>query len=167
MLRTKTKVGDIFEVKISEYEKKYFQYTNSDLTQLNSDVIRIFKKRFHINANPELLEIVSCEVEFHAHCVTTLGLKMGFWNRIGNIQNIGNPREALFRRTNDYGGKPGELIEISSKWFIWRANDASTTFVGKLIGENRNAEIGVVINPDSIVHRIQTGEYDFIYPGFE
>jgi len=39
--------------------------------------------------------------------------------------------------------------------------------VGNLEGENRKAEIGIIINPYSIVNLIKTGCYDFTYPQFE
>ncbi len=167
MARANTKIGDIFSVKIDESNKKYFQLIAFDLTQLNSDVIRAFKKVYSINSNPDLLEIVNGEVEFYAHCVTKIGLKMNFWESVGNIANTGSTTNILFRGTNDSGSKPGEQIKISHKWYIWKINDNDFTSVGKLEGENRKAEIGSVIPPDSIVHRMQTGEYDFVYPDYE
>ncbi len=33
-------------------------------------------------------------------------------------------------------------------------------------GENRRAEIGIVIPPYAIVERIKTGSYNFFYPDF-
>ena len=33
--------------------------------------------------------------------------------------------------------------------------------------EKTKAEVGIVISPDSIVHRMQTGKYDFVYPDYE
>lgn len=39
-----TKVGDIFEFVINSEEKRYLQYVISDMSQLNSDVVRVFKK---------------------------------------------------------------------------------------------------------------------------
>jgi len=57
MIRTNTKLGDIFSVNVTENTKKYFQYIANDLTQLNSDVIRAFKKEYSINDKPELSEI--------------------------------------------------------------------------------------------------------------
>jgi len=167
MARANTKIGDVFSVKIDESNKKYFQLVAFDLTQLNSDVIRAFGKVYPFNANPDLSEIVNGEVEFYAHCVTKLRLKMGYWERVGNIANTGNTTSILFRNTNDYGSKPGEQIKISHKWYVWKINDNDFTRVGKLEGENRKAEIGIVISSDSIVHRMQTGEYDFVYPEFE
>ena len=41
-------------VKIDENRKKYFQYIANDLTQLNSDVIRAFRKEYSASDNPEL-----------------------------------------------------------------------------------------------------------------
>jgi hypothetical protein len=166
-MRANTKIGDVFSVAIDNNSKKHFQYVVSDLTQLNSDVIRAFKETYPIKANPDLSEIVNGEVEFYAHCVTKLGLKMKFWEKVGNIAEVGKTDHILFRDTNDAGSKPGEQIKISHKWYVWKINDHDFTRVGKLEGENRKAEMGIVISPDSIVHRMQTGKYDFVYPEFE
>lgn len=156
-----TKIGDVFKVKIDNNSNKYFQYIISDLTQLNSDVIRAFKKAYPININPDLSEIVNGEVEFYAHCVTKLGLKMKYWESVGNNNNVGTFDNVLFRCSGD-----NPQIKVSDNWWIWKINEEQKP-VGKLEGENRKAEIGSVIPPDSIVHRMQTGKYDFVYPGYE
>jgi hypothetical protein len=161
MTRANTKIGDVFSVKIDNKDKKYFQYIISDLTQLNSDVIRAFKKTYPIKANPDLSEVVDGEVEFYAHCVTKLGLKMNYWERVGNISNVGNFDNVLFRSNGDLS-QP----KVSHNWWVWKINEEKKP-VGKLEGENRKAEIGMVISPDSIVYRMQTGEYDFVYPDYE
>ena len=162
MARANTKIGDVFSVKINDSSKKYFQYIVSDLTQLNSDVIRAFKKVHPVNANPDdLSEIVNGEVEFYAHCVTKLGLKMGYWEKIGNTNDVGNFDDVLFRSSGD-----NPQTKVSQDWWVWKINEEQRQ-VGKLEGENRKAEVGSVIPPDSIVHRMQTGKYDFVYPEFE
>lgn len=166
MARANTKIGDIFSVKIDANSKKYFQYIANDLIQLNSDVIRVFKAIYPISINPELSEIVSQEIDFVAHCVTKLGLKMGLWEKVGNEVYNGKIH-TLFRDTNDYGSKPGEQIKISDNWYVWKVGDTDFNSVGKLVGENQKAEIGVVINPMSIVYRMRTGQYDFVYPGYK
>jgi hypothetical protein len=168
MVRTNTKIGDVFSVKIDDNSKKYFQYIVSDLTQLNSDVIRVFKNVYLINDNPDIAEIIKGEVEFYAHCVTKIGLKMNLWERVGNTTEVGNTDQILFRDTNDYGSKVGEEpIKVSKNWYIWRINDKNFTRIGKLEGENRKAEIGIVVNPFGIIERIKTGRYGFKYPDFE
>ena len=166
-MRVSTKIGDVFSVKIDENSKKYFQLIAFDLTQLNSDVIRAFKRIYPIDANPDLLEIVTGEVEFYAHCVTKWGVKLGYWEKAGHIKEVGSLNHILFRDTNDCVCKIGEEpIKVSHNWYVWKINEEFRD-VGKLIDENRKAEIGLVINPESIVHRMRTGVYDGFYPDFE
>ena len=137
MARISTKIGDVFSVKVDEHNKKYFQLIAFDLTQLNSDVIRAFKKVYPIDFTPDLSEIVDGEIEFYAHCVTKWGMKMNLWNKVGNISEVGNILHILFRNTNDYGSKPGGQIKISNNWHVWKINDNDFTWVGKLKGENK------------------------------
>lgn len=167
MARISTKIGDVFWVKVDETNKKFFQYIANDLTQLNSDVIRAFKKLYLLSAQPELTEIFSGEVDFYAHCVIKFGVKMGLWEKAGNINDVGDLSQILFRDTNDVGSRPGEQILVSEKWYVWRINDDDFTVVGKLKGENRKAEIGIVVNPYDIKNRMTTGRYTFFYPGYE
>ena len=98
MVRTYTKIGDVFSAKTNENTKKYFQLIAYDLTQLNSDVIRVFKEQYPINSNPDLSKIVSGEIEFYIHCTTKAGIKMNLWNKIGNNKNIGETNHILFCR---------------------------------------------------------------------
>ena len=97
MKRKNTTIGDIFVVKVDNDKKKYFQLIAFDLTQLNSDVIRSFKKVYPLEADIDLLEIVNGEVEFYAHCVTKFGLKMNLWEKVGNTSEIGDISNILFR----------------------------------------------------------------------
>ena len=169
MKRVIIKKGDVFFVKIDNLNKRYFQYITNDLKQLNSDVIRCFKKIYAIEETPNLDEIVKDEIFFYAHCVTKWGVKLGYWEKVGNISDVGTFDHILFRGTTDYGARKGEEpIMISNNWYVWKINDKDFTSIGKLSNEYRRAEIGMVINPESIVYRVKTGEYDFpFYPKFE
>lgn len=152
MVRANTKIGDVFSAKLDDGSKKYFQLIAFDSTQLNSDVIRVFKKVYPSNDNPDLSEVVNSEVEFYAHCVTKFGLKMNLWEKVGNIANVGDISKVIFRDTNDYGSKIGEeKIKLSDNWYVWRINDENFNLVGRLEGENRHAYIGLVINPLGVV----------------
>ena len=111
-----TKVGDVFEVKISDHEKKYMQYIVSDLTQLNSDVVRVFSKIYNIQDNPSLEEIINGEVQFYLHCVTKLGIKMGCWTLYGNTSEVGNYSNVVFRCSEDYGNPQ---VKVSYDWYVW------------------------------------------------
>jgi hypothetical protein len=168
MAKLSTKIGDVFSVKIDDNGERYFQLVAFDLTQLNSDVIRAFKKVYPINTNPDLIEIVNGEVEFYAHCVTKLGLKMNLWKNVGNTYKIGNTNNILFRDTNDYGSKEGEEpIKLSNKWFVWHINDKNFTQVGKLKNDYKKAYIGLVINPLGIIELLKGNKYPINYPDFD
>jgi hypothetical protein len=166
--RVITKIGDVFSVRIDENSKKYFQLIAFDLTQLNSDVIRAFKKVYPVDENPDLSEIINGEVEFYAHCVTKWGVKMDLWGKVGQMKEIGSLDHILFRDTNDYGYKIGdEPIRISKNWYVWHINDKDFTRVGKLKGKNREAYIGLVVNPLGILELLKGNNYPINYPNFE
>ena len=146
MARVVTKIGNVFSVKLDKKHKCYFQYVANDLTQLNSDVIRAFKKKHPLDATPDLSEVIKDDVAFYAHCVTNLGVKMGLWEKVGK-EPVPNELNVLFRDTNDYGHKLGEeTIKTSQNWYVWKINE-EFRHVGKLEGENQQAEIGIVVNP--------------------
>lgn len=167
MVKSNTKIGDVFSVKIDESNKKYFQLVAFDKTQLNSDVIRAFKKEYPDNTKPDLSEIVKDEVEFYAHCVTKLGLKMSLWESVGNITEIGDTSAILFKDTNDYGTKVGEEpIKVSKNWYVWHINDKDFNRVGKLKGENRLAYTGIIMNPLGIIELLKGNKYPINYPSF-
>jgi len=164
MTRVSTKIGDVFSVKIDN-KKKYFQYIANDGTQLNSDVIRAFKKSYTDHESPNLSEIIKGEVDFYAHCVTKLGVKMGLWEKVGNEQEIGSLSNILFKDTNDYVRKAGEEpIKKSDKWYVWKINDKDFKRIGKLEGEYKKAYVGFVINPNGIIELLKGNKYPDNYP---
>ena len=160
-MRSNLKIGDFFSVMIDDNIKKYFQYVVRDVTQLDSDVIRAFKKLYPINANIDLSEIVNGEIEFYSHCFIKLGLKMKFWEKVGNVGDVEDFQELIFRCSGD-----NPQTKVSQNWWVWKINEEQKP-VGKLVGENKKSEIGSVIPPDSIVYRMKMGKYDFVYPEFE
>jgi hypothetical protein len=165
MKRTNTRIGDVFSVKLNSNSKKYFQYIANDLTQLNSDVIRGFKKEYLIDENPELSEILEDEVDFYAHCVTKLGIKMDLWEKVGNMSEIGNVTNILFKGASDYARKAGEEpIKISERWYVWKINDRDFKEIGKLQGEYKKAYVGLVINPNGIIELLKGNKYPTNYP---
>jgi hypothetical protein len=153
-------IGDIFEVRLTD-GKSFIQYIANDTSMLNSPVIRSFKMRYANNIEVNVEKIVNDDVHFYAHVFLRIGCKLGCWNKIGHSEEIGR-LDILFRDSHDYG-KPA--IKTSENWYVWKINGPFVD-VGKLADENQGAEIGVVVPTDSIVHRMQTGKYDFVYPLF-
>ena len=155
-------IGDVFRVSIDDSSVKFFQYIARDSLQLGSHVIRAFVSKYGVTSIPPCSQIVSDEVEFFAHCFLRIGIRHGYWT-FTCLSQYKETVPALFRDTNDYGRQ----IETSRNWHVWRVGDRGFRHVGRLSGANINSEIGVVVPPDSIVHRMRTGTYDFIYPGYQ
>lgn len=155
-----TKVGDVFEVKISDTEKKYMQYIASDLTQLNSDVVRGFAKIYNVNAKPSMEEIVSDEVDFYAHCDSRHGIRMEYWTLYGNIQDVGDIQKAIFRCSDDHGDG------ISFRWYIWHINE-NTVRVENKDSRLRESYYGVVYPVKMIFFRVQNGYFYGVTPRYE
>lgn len=158
-----TKIGDIFCVQISEKSKKYLQYVISDIEQLNSDVVRAFKKIYPIDSTPTLEEIISDHVDFYAHCVTKAGIKFGFWETIGNIPDVGDTDSISFRDKLDWTISKGK---INDDWWIWYVN-RPFDHVGKLSIQNKKADIGIIFTPNLIYNKLKEGTFGGIFTHFE
>ncbi len=132
MARVMTKIGDIFSVRIDQLTIKYFQYVGNDLTQLNSEVIRVFKTRYDINLTHDFSEVIKTDIDFYAHCVIKWGIKRKLWQKAGHSEDVGEV-DIYFRGTNDYGRKIGdEPVRKSENWYVWKINDEKFTKVGIL-----------------------------------
>jgi hypothetical protein len=137
----------------------------SDLTQLNSDVIRVFKQSFDVDENPNLDDVVKGETDFYTHTTTSAGVKLGLWSKVGQSKETGS-LDLLFRGAKDGTRKPDEpMKKVSTDWYIWRVNDNEFTYVGKLEGDYRKAEMGLIYSPYNIMNRLK-GIYN-IFPDFE
>lgn len=159
--RQKLKFGDIFQVSVDESIVRFFQYVATDATQLDSDVVRVFRGNYTQTTPADIEQIVREPIDFYAHVFLKIGLKQNHWKKVGHSVEIPEI-DVLFRNSNDYGNPK---IRVSHDWYVWRINE-SFERVGKLTQDYQNAEIGVVVPPDSLVHRMRTGLYDFVYPGF-
>lgn len=157
-----TKIGDIFAVKIDNNHQRFFQYIVSDMTMLNSSVIRVFKKEYLVTDVIDWNEVVRDEVDFYAHTILRVGLDYDLWDLVANVPEVGDYSHIWFRRSGD-SGKP--QVEVSYDWDVWRINQ-NFIDVGRLPKKYHNAEIGVVVSAHNVVKRIKTGKYSFKYPGF-
>jgi hypothetical protein len=165
--RIVTKIGNIFEVTLKSGERRYFQYIANDLTQLNSSVIRVFKRKYATDEKVDFEALLESEVEFNVHTMLKPGIQLGYWRKVGTSDKIGNPSNILFRETEDSGrGVNDQPVLISHKWFVWRIGEEYRN-VGRLVGENRLAEQGGVMPPIAIMNRLETGDYQYFIPGFE
>lgn len=158
--RIVTKIGDIFCVVVDDDYKCFFQYIANDMTQLNSSVIRVFKRHYPIENNPDFNEIVKDEVSFYSHTVLSAGIRLGYWEKVGKHSDLGDLENVAFKMTEDFVISG---LKKSSHWFVWKLNEPFL-FVGELTDEYRNADIGMVFSYLQIVHKIKTGDYKTKFP---
>ena len=160
------KIGDIFEVILDDKTKGYVQYIADDMTQLNSRVIRVFKKRYSVGGTPSVDEITTDDVEFYAH-ITNIkyGEKGGTWRKTGKSENVGDIKKPIFRST------PEDITlhsssHFSKHWYVWRIGE-DTQYVrpnNKLLPQS---DIGMIIWPESVKERMITGKYHGFFPKYE
>lgn len=159
--RIVTKIGDLFCVEIDNQYKRFFQYFANDMTQLNSSVIRVFKKKYPMDYVPLPEEITQDEVDFYAHTVLKIGIIEGAWYKIGKSKDIGDIDIPTFRKFADE-----DIVEISEKWYVWKIGEP-LKYVGKLPPKYYEAENGFVKPYNEIITRIRTGQYAYFFPKYK
>lgn len=159
--RIVTRLGDIFCVEIDHQYKAYFQYIAKDWEMLNSTVIRSFKRRYPIDYNPTMDEIVNDEVSFYGHTILRAGLLYDAWYKVGTSKNLGDTENIKFRYTPE---TPPHIhgSTKSYKWYIWTINQPQQ-FVGEMTDEYRTYDWGVVLSFENLVTKIKTGKYWYTY----
>ncbi len=122
--RIVTKIGDVFCAEIDGEFKAYFQYVANDLTQLNSSVIRVFKKRYPMNYVPVIEDIVKDEVLFYAHTVLRWGIEYNAWYKVGKSKEIGENEisKVIFAIADPHKYDPvngPSFVDPLENWRIW------------------------------------------------
>jgi len=161
--RIQVRIGDVFEITLENKFKGYFQFIMLDKSQLNSDIIRVFKEKYPIDYNPNISDIIKGEVSFYAHVPTMLGYKQGLWDKVGKAKLEVDAEIPNFRNTNDV---MDPNIKKSENWHVWKANEEFVS-VGRLNTEQRKYDIGIIVTPQDIQYKMNNGHYGFRYPDFK
>lgn len=163
--RIVTKIGNIFSAKVDNEYKFYFQYVANDLTELNSSVIRVFKRRHPLESNPKMDDIASDEVLFYAHTILRNGIELGIWEKVGKSAILGlddldkvwfglAQKISFNRETMEvYDCNPAENL------WIWHVNQDIIEIGCFKKGMELYVEPGEVFTPDGIVERFKFGHY--------
>ena len=168
--RIVTKIGDIFCVEVDNAYKRYFQYFCNDLTQLNSDVIRVFKKKYPMDYKLKPEDIVKDEVDFYAHTILRNGIEDGLWYKVGKAKGEFEEEKKipLFGTCNDREYTTEGIIHVdpNSNWYVWRINCPFKS-IGILPEEYRDVVDWGSVKPDvEIFDRIKYGYYRWNSPGY-
>lgn len=156
-----SKIGDIYVVKDNEHDR-YFQLIAIDSTELNSDVIAIFKLKTKGRASATPTDITTSGIEFCVHTTVSAGVRQGLWKKIGTA-DVGEYSKVLFKGVkypND--GLPDiESYEANSyhSWIVWHIN-GEWQQVGADIDRYKDAYLGGIYPPESVIYRIKHHRFE-------
>ena len=160
----RTKIGDIFRVPLGDGRIRFFQFIAKDESNLNADVICVYKRHYNAIDKPLIDEIVNDSIDFYAYTLINLGVKSSIWGKYGSCPiNTDRVSSIVFRDSLDYGKYPKQTI-VSKQWVVWRIN-GPRLFVGELPKQYYSSDVGGVYAPEHIIYRLKTGEMpDKYYP---
>ena len=163
--RIVTKIGNIFGAEIDSEYKVYFQYIANDMSQLNSPVIRVFKRRYPLDANPKMDDIVKDEIMFYVHVVVAWGIEDGAWYKVGRSNELGLDQLSKVW----FGSVPDSIFNLEKMrsipcnpeetLYVWHVNGERIRVEKSLLNQYKNVEPGSVIPYNWIILRIKLG-YD-------
>lgn len=156
--------GNIFKVKLNDESIRFFQFIGKDQSELNGDVIAIFKKHYtNESITPEM--VVDDSFDCFMHTSVLAGVKLGLWERVFSSPVRIIEKDVLFRSSLDYGLYPGQHF-ISHRWVIWSMND-QRHYVGTLPKDYYNVSLGGIYAPKHVISRLETGkEPALFYPDY-
>ena len=155
--------GDLFEVRKNN-SYRYFQLVTYDMTDLNSDVIAVFKGKYSKPQDPS--NITTQAVDFFTHITAVRFGVPEFWRKVGTAQPV-DFSSAIFKLV-DYvkDGRRQPSAGKSNHWVVWTI-DNDWEYVGKGEKVPLNAELGLVFDPGSIYKKITEGKYGGVYHGVQ
>ena len=165
--RIVTKIGDVFCVEVDNAYKRYFQYFCNDMSQLNSSVIRVFKKRYPMDCQPKPEDIVADDVDFYAHTILRDGIQYGFWYKVCNVKEDYEEemKKPMFGFFDDFDLDTDDGEENSyNYWYVWKINQPEET-IDVLPKQYLDiVENGAIMPYVEIEDRIKYGYYRYTSP---
>lgn len=157
--RIVTKIGNVFCAEIDGRYKCFFQYIMNDITQLNSSVIRVFKRRYPIDYKPDMEEIVNDEVLFYAHTILRVGIEFGAWYKVGKSMNLGEEkcRKVLFGYTHDTIFDESDHAHKILHWMVWHIGEEFVRIKDLPKIYYNDFEDGAIFTFMDIIERIKYG----------
>jgi hypothetical protein len=151
-------IGDLYAIDLDENQVGFFQHVANDTTQLSSHVICVFDVTQQKNTTPDFEQVTCSSVRFYAHVLLKAGEVLKLWKKVGRVPIV-NKTLPTWYMTADVDW----TAATSQNWLTWLTNQPMTTV---RLGNNylKDAEIGVVINPQNIKTRLLNGRYQLAHP---
>lgn len=128
-------------------------------------VIRVFKRRYPLDANPKMEDVVNDEVCFYAHSMLRWGVDLGVWNKVGTSKELGldGLQTVWFGFAQDtyWDNEIRNLIPChpSENLLIWQVNQKPIRICRLKEDQHYYIEYGAVMPAICIVERFQYGHY--------
>ena len=148
-----TYIGDIFEIPLPGYRKRYMQFILVDSSQLGAWTVRVFKTDYQIDDKPSIDEILNDRIDFYMNTRDLGGgILYGLWSRYANSDNLGDLNKVVFRCYQDGFGL------YSHRWWVWKS--AQPVVVHRFLPRKYlEAPEGGMFPPFSVISRIMTGRW--------
>jgi hypothetical protein len=168
--RIVTKPGFVYSANIDGKYKRYFQYICKDASNLYSEVIKVFKPVYPIEASPDLEHVVKEDVLFYAHTIICIGIHEGIWKKEGK-QPVDNDElsSILFGSANlvispTEGGLTYKIprsfrINPPRNWYVWKVNGERIFYENLPTSLYDKLELGDVYSFRTILSRMKYGVY--------
>ena len=149
------RIGEIYSSPTSD-SRYCFQFVARDLTQLNSEVIAIWKN----TSSKELLshsEQRLPEPDMFLHTTVLAGVKMGTWERVGMASPIDFTMATFKSADHDYLRDKNPDDKLCKKWQVWKINE-DRSIVKKNLYEDKRYMPGWVYPPKVVEYIIQNDQ---------
>jgi hypothetical protein len=134
------------------------QHLANDTTQLGSAVVLVLFRKY-LPEESIALDGLDLQDGFLAHVFIKAGKILGVWERSDWSHPVASePIPVTWAICNIRDLQQ----EFSSDWSVWRTNEKMRAPAGE--DELASAELGLVISPPQIVHRIEYSAYSIRYP---
>ncbi len=151
--RIVTKIGDLFSVDLDGKTKRFFQYVAIDESMLGGSVIRVFKRKYDIDAEPSFDEIVNDEVDFYTHTSLKIGIQEKYWQKIGRNLNVGDTENIFFKTV---GELDSSRLKKSRHWYVWKIN-CKWEDIGEMKEKYIKYDLGSIWPSIWVLNKIKTG----------
>lgn len=160
--RVTINTGDIFRVDLDNGKSRFLQYVMLDPSEMNSEVVRIFKYESKQTEEAELKDVVKSGVDFYVHVVVKLGIQLGIWTKVGNLpieNGFEPPRFRDVTPITDFIVNGQVQYCETDAWVAWQAGqefeDRKT--IGKLNERTEKYYLGGIISPYNILKWMKEG----------
>ena len=154
----KRKIGDVYRVALSDEKFAYMQHICNDLTQLSSAVVFVLRTKFEPNEEIKFEKVADVQTGFFAHVFPKAGEVLKVWEPVSWSQPVLDSNQVTWSIFNLDDIK----LERTTRWCVWETDKEMRGPVSRK--ELMNSELGLVMSPEQIISRIETGQYKTNYP---